>query len=192
MAALDTNCSGQRGEAQIEWYQLRLNPAFLLLVCEYLANAIARRIGVVGKPDFIMLVVQTPPQKRSASIAEFARAIRLCSTVWSVGIDAGAVILPSIPDVIERVVVERQQGEKTFVENIGRTDRLPVIVERRIWLPSVESARLCRIRRRRRIRRDQIRVTSAIDSRRFSAEGVRMNRELPLPPSSSTPLSIPW
>lgn len=97
-------------------------------------------------------------------------------------IDPGVVVLSvNSRDVIERVVVNHREAQKSFIENIGRADRLPIIVQRRIWLPPVEGAGLRRVRRSRRVGRDQIWITGHTIITGLATEGIRMHCDVAAP-----------
>ena len=57
MTTLYADRRRKRGKTQIERNELCFDAPFLLFVCEYLADAIACRIGIVGKANLIMPVV---------------------------------------------------------------------------------------------------------------------------------------
>ena len=57
MRDLRAESGGQRCKAQVERCELHLNAAFLLLVGEGLAHAIAREVIRIGKTDFVVLVI---------------------------------------------------------------------------------------------------------------------------------------
>ena len=83
MSALHANRGCERGEPQVEGHRLRFDARFLLLVGEDLPDAVARRIGVIGKPKFVVLVVgdaapETDRVNDGARRAPLAFAYELC------------------------------------------------------------------------------------------------------------------
>ena len=128
MSALYADRRCQRGETQIERDELRFHASFLFLVGEGLANAVAGRIGVVGKTEFVVLVVghAAPEADRvdhRAGRTPFAFAhelglVRVDTRVVVFAVDSG--------NVIKRIVLCDREAEKALVENIRSADRLAV------------------------------------------------------------------
>jgi hypothetical protein len=50
-------------------------------------------------------------------------------------------------NLVVRIVLDDREAEKAFIEGVGAAERLAVVARGRVWLPSVESIRLCRVRR---------------------------------------------
>jgi hypothetical protein len=117
-ALLHTNRSGQRRETQIERRQLRLGTGLLLLVCEYLANTIARRIGIVGKPDFIVSVIgDTAPEAKGINDGIRGAPFASGRELGLMRIDPGVVVLSvNSRNVIERVVVNDCEAQKSSLK----------------------------------------------------------------------------
>ena len=80
MPALHADRCREGGEPQVEGDRLRFDARFLFLVGEYLPDAVARRVGVVGKTEFVVFVVgDAAPETNRVNDRDWANATRLCS-----------------------------------------------------------------------------------------------------------------
>ena len=130
MATLYANRRRKRGKTQIERNELRFDAPFLLFVCEYLADAIACRIGIVGKADLTMLVVgDAAPEADRVDDRTWRTPLALAQDFGLVCVDARMVIFPVDPrNVIKRIVLCDRESEKALIENVRGADRSTVAV----------------------------------------------------------------
>ncbi len=128
MARLQTESRRNRGKSRVEGRQLRFDTRFLLAVGEYLPHAIARGVGRVREPEFVVLVVGgAGPEPDGRDRRRIRPEFSLCGDLGLVGINAGLVIgAVEAGDVIERVVLRDRRANKPAMKNVRAADRCPI------------------------------------------------------------------
>ena len=101
MPALHAERGRQRREAQVERHELDLDAALLFLVGEGLAHAVGGRIGGIGKPDLVVLVVggAAPEADGIDPARRCGRYSPLLVNLVSLRVDARLVSSPSMPGI---------------------------------------------------------------------------------------------
>ena len=124
MRPLDADRGCQGSEAQVERGELDFHPAFLLLVGEGLANAVAGRIGRVGKAEFIVLVVgRADPEPDGVDRRRIGAIFAFCREFGLMRVDPGAELFAlSTRNVIQAVVLCHRRADEPAVEQVRTAD----------------------------------------------------------------------
>src|SRR5262249_7839909 len=159
---------------------LNLDATLLLLVGEDLPDAVARRIGVVLQPEFVVFVVgDSAPEPDGIDEVGRPAQFALAGQLDLIGTNARAMILPvDAGDVIERAVLSDREAEKAVAEYIGAAERFSGVPERRVRLFAVECSGLGRVWEIRRVRREEVRVARNAIGVRTTAERIGMQGDV--------------
>ena len=125
LARLHAERGGERREAQVERHQLHFDAAFMLLVGEGLAHAVARRIERIGKPELVVLVVGVAvPEAHGIDAVRLRAVLALAGDLRLARVDARLVVFAvDAGNTIERVVLRDRGADEALIEDVGRADR---------------------------------------------------------------------
>ena len=170
----------ERGETQIEGNELRLHARFLLLIGEGLADTVARQVGVVGKAEFVVLVVRyATPEADAVDHCRRRTPFALAQQVGLMCVDASLVVFAvNTRNVIERIVLGDRESKEALIKDIRAAHRAAVTLRGGVRLPTVEVARLGRVGSLGRIGWHEIGIAwdSIILPR--AAKGIGMHRKV--------------
>ena len=109
---------GERREAQVERHQLQFGAAFVLLVGEGLAHAVARRVERIGAAELVVAVIRVAVPEAHRVDAVLRPIFALRADLRLARVDARAVrCAVEAGDRIERVVLRDRGADEALIEN---------------------------------------------------------------------------
>ena len=170
IAALHADRAGDRRKARVEWRELHLNAAFLLLVGKSLAHAVAGRNRHIGKADLVVAIIGAAgPQPDGVDHGAVGAILALDGQLGLARVDPGAVIgAVKAGNPVQRVVLGQRRADEAAIEQIGAADRTAAGLRAGIRLPAVH--RIARV--------IEIGIAGNVVVAALAAIGVGMQREL--------------